>query len=83
MTAAAYFATALLGQKLKLKILCEKLLIVSQHFFGILPFGFYTLADGICNISSRSSLSPPAEPTSNFSAPAGLNEECPVRFALY
>src|SRR5436189_6477720 len=27
MTAAAYFATAFLGQKLKLKILCEKLLI--------------------------------------------------------
>jgi hypothetical protein len=30
MTAAAYFATAFLGQKLKLKILCEKLVIISS-----------------------------------------------------
>ena len=50
MTAAAYFATALLGQKLRLKILCEKLLIVSQRFFGIPPFRSYALADGINNI---------------------------------
>jgi len=41
MTAAAYFATAFLGQKLKLKILWrEKLLIISQRFFGIPPFRF-------------------------------------------
>ena len=58
MTAAAYFATAFLGQKLKLKILCEKLLIISQRFFGIPPFRFYALADGIRNILSRGS--PPA-----------------------
>ncbi|PYT45044.1 MAG: hypothetical protein DMG47_09345 [Acidobacteria bacterium] len=62
MTAAAYFATAFLGQKLKLKILCEKLLIISQRFFGIPPFRFYALADGIPNILSRSSPSPPADP---------------------
>ena len=62
MTAAAYFATAFLGQKLKLKILCEKLLIISQRFFGIPPFRFYALADGIHNILSRSSPSPPADP---------------------
>src|ERR1019366_6508774 len=55
LTAAAYFATAFLGQKLKLRILCEKLLIISQRFFGIPPFRFYALADGICNILSRSS----------------------------
>ena len=62
MTAAAYFATAFLGQKLKLKILCEKLLIIAQRFFGIPPFRFYALADGIHNILSRSSPSPPADP---------------------
>src|SRR5207302_4122320 len=50
MTAAAYFAATFLGQKLKLKILCEKLLIISQRFFGIPPFRFYALADGISNI---------------------------------
>lgn len=60
MTAAAYFATAFVGQKLKLKILCEKLLIISQRFFGIPPFRFYALADGIRNVLSRSSPSPPA-----------------------
>ena len=60
MTAAAYFATAFLGQKLKLNILCEKLLIISQRFFGIPPFRFYALADGIRNILSRCSPPPPA-----------------------
>jgi hypothetical protein len=62
MTAAAYFAPAFLGQKLKLKILCEKLLIISRRFFGIPPFRFYALADGIRNILSRSSPSPPDDP---------------------
>jgi hypothetical protein len=62
MTAAAYFATVFLGQKLKLKILCEKLLIISQRFFGIPPFRFYALADGIRNLLSRSSPGPPADP---------------------
>lgn len=51
--AAAYFAATFLGQKLKLKILCEKLLIISQRFFGIPPFRFYALADGIRKILSR------------------------------
>lgn len=51
--AAAYFAATFLGQKLKLKILCEKLLIISQRFFGIPPFRFYALADGIKKILSR------------------------------
>jgi len=61
-TAAAYFAATFLGQKLKLKILCEKLLIISQRFFGIPPFCFYALADGIRKILSRCRPSPPAEP---------------------
>jgi hypothetical protein len=45
VTAAAYFAATFSGQKLKLKILCEKLLIISQRFFGIPPLRFYVLAD--------------------------------------
>jgi len=38
-SAAAYFATRFLGQKLKLKILCEKLLIISRCFswYSTLP----------------------------------------------
>jgi hypothetical protein len=66
MTAAAYFATAFWGQKLKLKILCEKLLIISQRFFGIPPFRFCGLADGIHNILSRSSPSPATDPLKNL-----------------
>ena len=61
VTAAAYFATTFLGQKLKLKILCEKLLIISRRFFGIPPFRFYALADGIKQILAGSSPGPPAE----------------------
>jgi hypothetical protein len=53
-TAAAYFAATFLGQKLKLKILCEKLLIISRRSFGIPPFRFYALADGIRPILSGS-----------------------------
>ena len=58
VTAAAYFAATFLGQRLKLKILCEKLLIISLRFFGIPPFRFYALADGIRKILSQTS--PPA-----------------------
>ena len=53
MTAATYFATAFLGQKLKLKILREKRLIISRHFFAIPPFRFYALADGEKNVHSH------------------------------
>src|SRR5258708_8244316 len=60
VTAAAYFAATFLGQKMKLRILCEKLLIISQRFFGIPPFRFYALADGIKNILFPASLDPPA-----------------------
>ncbi len=59
VTAAAYFAATFLGQKMKLRILCEKLLIISQRFFGIPPFRFYALADGIMKILSQTSPSPP------------------------
>jgi len=59
--AAAYFAATFLGQKLKLRILCEKLLIISQRFFGIPPFRFYALADGIKKILSRGKPGPAVE----------------------
>ena len=66
VTAAAYFAATFLGQKLKLKILCEKLLIISRRFFGIPPFRFYALADGIRTILTRSNPSSQAEPPPNL-----------------
>ena len=52
VTAVAYFAATFLGQQMKLRILCEKLMIISQRFFGIPPFRFYALADGIRRILS-------------------------------
>jgi hypothetical protein len=63
VTAAAYFAATFLGQKMKLRILCEKLLIISQRFFGIPPFRFYALADGIKNVLSQTSPDPWAQPS--------------------
>jgi hypothetical protein len=45
-TAVTHFAATFLGQ-MQLHIICEKLLIISQRFFGIPPFRFYALADGI------------------------------------
>ncbi len=59
--AAAYFAATFLGQQLKLRILAEKLLIISQRFFGIPPFRFYALADGIRRLLSGSAFRPPQE----------------------
>ncbi len=62
VTAAACFAPTFLGQKLKLKILCEKLRIISRRFFGIPPFRFDALADGIRTVLAGSNPSPKPEP---------------------
>jgi hypothetical protein len=62
VTAVAYFAATFLGQQMKLRILCTKLLIISQRFFGIPPFRFYALADGIRRILSHGTFSPPKAP---------------------
>ena len=47
-------------------VLCEKLLIISQRSFGIPPFRFSALADGIRTILSRCTPSPPADPLKNL-----------------
>ena len=69
VTAVAYFAATFLGQQMTLRILCEKLLIISQRFFGIPPFRFYALADGIRTILS------PSTPASPETPPDGLQLE--------
>ena len=66
VTAAAYFAATFLGQQMKLRILCEQLLIISQRFFGIPPFRFYALADGIRRILSQGTFSPPEMPPASL-----------------
>jgi hypothetical protein len=65
VTAAAYFAATYLGQQMKLRILAEKLLVISQRFFGIPPFRFYALADGIRRLLSGSAFQPPQESPPN------------------
>ena len=75
VTAAAYFAATFLGQQLKLRILCEKLLIISQRFFGIPPFRFYALADAIRRILSQTTLSPPAAPPASLQLELALGWE--------
>ena len=71
VTAAAYFAATFLGQKMKLRILAEKLLVISPRFFGIPPFRFYALADGIRRPLSGSRCdsrpqSPPPQPATGI-----------------
>jgi hypothetical protein len=66
VTAVAYFAATFLGQQMKLRILCEKLLIISQRFFGIPPFRFYALADGIRRILSQGAFGPPETPPASL-----------------
>ena len=64
VAAAAYFAATFLGQKLKLRLLSEKLLIISLRFFGIPPFRFYALAEGIRKVLSQgrpSTCAPPPD----------------------
>jgi hypothetical protein len=61
VTAAAYFAATFLGRQIKLRILTEKLLVISQRFFGIPPFRIYALADEIRRVLSGSTFLPPQE----------------------
>ncbi len=72
VTAVAYFAATFLGQQMKLRILCEKLLIISQRFFGIPPFA---LADGIRRILSSGTFSPPPEPPTRLQLELALGWE--------
>jgi len=66
VTAVAYFAATFLGQQMKPRIVCEKLLIISQRFFGIPPFRFYALANGIGKILSHGTFSPPEIPPASL-----------------
>src|ERR1035438_7399653 len=68
VTAVAYFAATFLGQQMKLRILCEKLMVISQRFFGIPPFRFYALPDGIKRVLFPATLDPPVAlpPTGQF-----------------
>ena len=48
--AVFYFASVYLGQNLKLKMLVERIFLVSKRFFGVPSFFNYAIADGIFNL---------------------------------
>jgi hypothetical protein len=48
--AVSYFAAVYLGQNLKLKLLVQRVFLVSKRFFGVPSFFNYAIADGIYNL---------------------------------
>ncbi len=46
----AYFAAVYLGDNLKLKMLVERIYLVSKRFFGVPTFFNYAIADGLYNL---------------------------------
>lgn len=48
--AVSYFAAVYLGQNIKLKILVERIFLVSKRFFGVPSFFNYAIADGLYNL---------------------------------
>ena len=48
--AVSYFASVYLGQSVKLKMLVERIFILSKRFFGVPSFFNYAIADGMFNL---------------------------------
>ncbi|MBM4271188.1 MAG: hypothetical protein FJ139_03380 [Deltaproteobacteria bacterium] len=48
--AVSYFAAVYLGENLKLKMLVERIYLVSKRFFGVPTFFNYVIADGLYNL---------------------------------
>ena len=53
INAISYFTSIYMGVSLKLKIMVEKIFILSKRFFGIPNFFNYAMADGIFNLLKR------------------------------
>jgi hypothetical protein len=70
--AASYFAAVYLGDALRLSILTRKVLKVAKRLFGIPPFAYYALADGIATILSHSTVGPIGSHTHPVRASAQL-----------
>jgi hypothetical protein len=51
--AASYFAAVHLGDRLRLAVLTRRVLQAARRFYGIAPFRYYAIADGISYILSR------------------------------
>jgi hypothetical protein len=48
--AVSYFAAVYLGHNIKLRLLVERIFLVSKRFFGVPSFFNYAIADGIYNL---------------------------------
>jgi hypothetical protein len=48
--AVSYFAAIYLGENIKLKVLVERIYLVSKRFFGVPTFFNYAIADGLYNL---------------------------------
>ena len=51
--AIAYFTSIYIGMNLKLKIMVQKIFILSKRFFGIPSFFNYAMADGIFELLKK------------------------------
>jgi hypothetical protein len=56
--AIAYFTSIYMGINLKLKIMVEKIYVLSKRFFGIPNFFNYAMADGIYNLLKQTKTGP-------------------------
>ena len=50
LLAVTFFSAVYLGQNVRLKLLVEKIFLVSKRFFGVPSFFNYAIADGIYNL---------------------------------
>ncbi len=50
LLAVSYFAAVYLGQNVRLKLVMERIFLVSKRFFGVPSFFNYAIADGIYNL---------------------------------
>ena len=53
INAIAYFTSIYMGINLKLKVMVQKIFILSKRFFGIPTFFNYAMADGIFELLKK------------------------------
>ena len=56
--AASYFVATYLGDRLKVAILARRVMKAAKRFFGIAPFRYYAIADGLATILVRATRGP-------------------------
>jgi len=60
--AASHFVATYLGDRLKVAILARRVMKTAKRFFGIAPFRYYALADGVAAILARATRGPLCAP---------------------